>query len=198
MTMITDGTGRGTKAKVDHRNQLLTRTISETSYADAVRYGRAFNANANERSLSAISGEQAVFYIKNVGDQTIFLENLFGAFYNVNYSAATRDTSVWRVYQNPTGGTIVSDADTIIVPNRAAGSTRNFEENMVVYGASAGGKTLTGYTAENAYVTHAAGRLFVTLNLAVPAGQSFGITIDTFGATIGGYYVGFAGFLSDE
>jgi hypothetical protein len=192
-TTIMDGTGQGNRAGVTSDNHLLVESRTETSYQIAAESGRAFNINDYDKSLSAITGEQAVLYIKNNGDKSLNLINLFGGFWNV--STGTNDTFLIRVYQNPTGGTLISDANELSVANRSAGAVDTFDNDLVVYGASAGGKTFGSVpSTPNAFLIQGSGRLFAGIDLAIPVGQAYGITIETTGGTAD-YYIGFAGYV---
>ena len=192
-TTIMDGTGSNTRVGVTSDNHLMVESRTETSYQIAAEEGRAFNINDYDKTLSAITGEQAVLYIKNNGSKPLNLINLFGGFWN--YSAGTNDTFIVRVYQNPTGGTLISDANTIGVANRAAGSIDTFNSDLTVYGASAGGKTFGSLPSiPNAFLIQGAGRLFASVDLSIPVGQAYGITVETTGGTAD-YYIGFAGYV---
>jgi hypothetical protein len=192
-TTVMDGTGQGYRVGVTADNHMLVESRTETSYQIAAESGRAFNINDYDKSLSAITGEQAVLYIKNNGDKSLNLINLFGGFWNV--STGTNDTFLIRVYQNPTGGTLISDANELSVANRSAGAVDTFDNDLVVYGASAGGKTFGSTpSTPNAFLIQGSGRLFAGIDLAIPVGQAYGITIETTGGTAD-YYIGFAGYV---
>lgn len=195
MSMIYDGTGTGKRAKVNATNQLEVNAQTETTYRTAVEDNRAFNINSFGGTLSAITGEQAVLYIKNNSQESLELVNLFGGFWN--YTAGTNDTFLVKVYQNPTGGTLISDASILEVQNRSAGAIDTFDTDILVYKATAGGKTFaTVPDAPNAFLIQGNGRLFASIDLSVPAGQAYGITIETTGGTAD-YYIGFAGYITE-
>ncbi len=190
-TTLQDGTGTGTRAKINLHNQLLTRAETLTEYEQHVVYGLAFNINDNDKSISAVTGEQAILYVANGGTTPLHLKNMFGSFWD--RVAGSSDTNIVRIVQNPTGGTLISDASSLVLPNRNFGSTESFAD-VTAYGATAGGKTLTGQdTTPTAFLTHASGRLFVGIDLVLPAGQSMGITVESFGGSFN-YYIGFAGY----
>ena len=194
-TTIQDGTGGNYRTKVDSANRLHVDSLMETAYQTAAEDGRAFNINDYDKTLSAITGEQAVLYIKNNGSKPMNLINLFGGFWN--FTAGTDNVFLVRVYQNPTGGTLISDANEIDIANRAAGAIDTFDNDILVYGATAGGKTFGSTPATpNAFLIQGAGRLFAGIDLSIPVGQAYGITIETTGGTAK-YYIGFAGYVED-
>ena len=196
MSMIYDGTGTGRRAKVNSHNQLEVQAETETTYREAVEDSRAFNINSFEGTLSAITGEQAVLYIKNNSQETLELVNLFGGFWN--FTAGTNSHFIVKVYQNPTGGTLISDAQELPTVNRSAGAIDTFATDILVYEASAGGKTFgTTPTQPNAFLIQGSGRLFASIDLNIPAGQAYGITIETTGGSAD-YYIGFAGYITES
>ena len=190
-TTLQDGTGSNIRAKVNDSHELLTKAETLTEYEQGVADGRAFNINDNDKTVSAVTGEQAVLYVANNSLVDLNLKNLFGSIWD--RTAGSKDTNVIRLVQNPTGGTLISDASALTLPNRNFGSTNTFSD-ITAYGATAGGKTLTGQDATpTAFITHANGRLFVGIDLVLPAGQSMGITMESYGGSFD-YYIGFAGY----
>ena len=190
-TTLQDGTGSNIRAKVNDSHELLTKSEVLTEYEQGVADGRAFNINDNDKSVSAVTGEQAILYVANNSLVDLNLKNLFGSIWE--RVVGSKDTNIIRLVQNPTGGTLISDASSLVLPNRNFGSTNTFSD-ITAYGATAGGKTLTGQdTTPTAFITHASGRLFVGIDLVLPAGQSMGITVESYGGTFD-YYIGFAGY----
>lgn len=195
-TTIMDGTGANYRAKVSSSNKLLTEAVTETTYREAVEDSRAFNINDYDKTLSATTGDQAVLYIKNNSTtKSLELVNLFGGFWN--FTAGTEGIFKVKVWANPTGGTLISDASSIGIGNRSSGALSVFDTDITVYGATAGGKTFgTLPTVPNAFLIQGSGRLFASIDLAIPAGQAYGITVDTAGGDAS-YYMGFAGYITE-
>lgn len=195
-TTIMDGTGTNYRAKVSSSNKLLTEAVSETTYREAVEDSRAFNINDYDKTLSATTGDQAVLYIKNNSTtKSLELVNLFGGFWN--FTAGTEGIFKVKVWANPTGGTLLSDASSIGIGNRSSGALSVFDTDITVYGATAGGKTFgTLPTVPNAFLIQGSGRLFASIDLAIPPGQAYGITVDTAGGDAS-YYMGFAGYITE-
>lgn len=190
---IIDGTGANYRAQVKSNNHLQTDAITESTYELAVEENRAFNINTFDGTLAAQTGEQAILYIKNNSSEILQLKNMFGGFWNV--TAGTNGINKVKVYQNPTGGTLLSDANEIEVKNRAAGAIDTFASDITVYEATAGGKTITGNDdIPNAFIIQGSGRLFVGIDLSIPPAQSIAVTVDTAGGSAD-YYMGFAGYV---
>lgn len=196
MSMITDGTGSNYRAGVTSSNRLKVDSLSESAYREAVEDGRGFNINSFDKSLSATTGDQAVLYIKNnSSSKDLELVNIFGGFWN--FVAGTDGIFKVKVWQNVNGGTLVSDASEVVVPNRAAGAIDSFSSDITVYEATAGGKTFGSYPdVPNAFLIQGSGRLFASIDLLIPPQQTYGITIDTDGGSAD-YYIGFAGYLGN-
>jgi hypothetical protein len=196
-TTIQDGTGSNYRVAVTSSNKLKTESVVETTYREAVEDSRAFNINDYDKSLAAQTGDQAIMYIKNNSStKVIELVNMFGGFWN--YVAGTEGTFKVKVWQNVSGGTLISDASEVVIPNRSAGAISSIENDITVYGATAGGKTFTTFslTTPNAFLIQGSGRLFASIDLAIPAGQTYGITVDTNGGSAD-YYFGFAGYVTE-
>lgn len=194
-TIIEDGSGSGKKAKVDVNNRLNVNGITLTEYELAALEGRAFNANTKLLALTNDT-EHAVFYLKNNELTPVSIQGWFIAISSVTGTPSS--TPLAQVWFNPTGGTIVSDANAIPVVNRDAGSAKTFSFDCYKGGD---GKTLTGYDAEPVLFQfqNGGGRSFGNVNLVIPPGSSVGITINL-NTTGGGanIYTGFTGFIRGE
>lgn len=193
MTMISDGTGTGTSAKVAPNNRLYVNALSISEFEEASNAGRAFNLNTEDVRVNATTGEQALLYVKNNEEQNLELVGWFIGIRDASRTSATSDTNLFKLITNPTGGTLISDAVPAVVVNRNLGSARTFD--LTTFKASAGGKTVTG-GSENSilYQYHTAGRTFGTVILSLPRGSSLAITVDTFGAEFT-LYTGFTGYI---
>ena len=64
-TTIQDGTGSNIRAKVNDSHELLTKSEVLSEYEQGVADGRAFNINDNDKTVSAVTGEQAVLSVAN-------------------------------------------------------------------------------------------------------------------------------------
>ena len=190
-TTIQDGTGSNLRAKVNSSHELLTKAETLTEYEQGIADGRAFNIVDTEKALTAITGEQAILYVKNNNVVDLNLKNFFLGLWDI--VAGSSDTHLIRIVKNPTGGTLITDASEVTVTNRNFGSNQDFSEELV-YGATAGGKTLTGQdTTPTAFIMHTTGRLFLGIDLVLPAGQAMGVTVETNGASAS-FYAGFTGY----
>lgn len=192
MTMITDGTGTGLRAKVGDENRLLVESVGKTSFEHQTELGNSFNLNTEDIVIAnGTSGDQALFYCKNIGSTDLELVGWFIGIRDADRTGATSETNIFKLVENPTGGTIISEAVEAEVVNRNLGSPKVFD--VTAYRAASGGKTATGGGANLLYQYHANGRSFGTVTLVLPAGSSLAITVDTHGAGMT-LYTGFTGY----
>lgn len=79
--IIEGGTGNGYKAKVNDKNHLMVRAISESAEHDTnLRVGRAFTICFNQ---SPTAGDDCIFYLKNTDtDRNLVVEGLCLGFIN--------------------------------------------------------------------------------------------------------------------
>lgn len=192
MTMITDGTGTGLRAKVGDDNRLSVEAVSQSSFERNTTKGDAFNLNTEDIVIpTGVSGDQGLFYVKNNSAMDLQLVGWFIGIRDADRTGATSETNLFKLVKNPTGGTLLTDAVEAEVVNRNLGSPRVFE--LDAYKASTGGKTVTGGGSNLLYQYHTNGRTFGTVTLVLPAGASLAITVDTYGAGMT-LYTGFTGY----
>ena len=194
MTMITDGTGTGVKAKVNDENKLLVESVTETAFEHQAEEGNAFNLNTEDIVLDgSATGDRGLFYVKNNENADLEVVGWFIGIRDADRTGATSDTNLFKLVANPTGGTLLSDASPAVVANRNLGSPRVFD--ITSYKATGDGKTVTGGDSTLLYQYHTAGRTFAVVTFTVPRGSSLAITIDTYGANMT-IYTGFTGYLA--
>lgn len=193
MTMITDGTGTGSRAKVAPNNRLYVNSLSVTEFEEASNRGRAFNLNTGEVEVGAIVGDQALLYVKNNEDQNLELVGWFIGIKDASRTSATSDTNLFKLLTNPTGGTLIDGAVPAEIANRNLGSPRTFD--ITSYKAIGGAETVTGFDSTAVlYQYHTAGRTFGNVSLSLPKGSSLAITVNTYGADFK-IYTGFTGYI---
>jgi len=199
-TVIQDGTGIGFSAKIDADNRLFTRGVNENEFEHAVRNGRAFNINTEFIEINAgTTAENAIMYVKNNEDNDIILAAWFvGTDASQGSIGATALGPQLKVYYNPTGGTLISDASPVEIVNRQGGSSNTFD--LTVYKATGANKTITGQdSAPVLYQTHPQeGRAFGTVYLSLKKGSSLGVVYIPNGVEPIQIYTGFQGFLPEE
>ena len=184
---IKDGTGTGNLAKVDAENRVAVRAITETETEKAVLEGRAFNINTEFLPITT-NVEHALLYVKNNEDQNLIIAAWFNGT-DFGTDGGT-DAGLIRVYYNPTGGTIISDATTVTAANRNAGSSRVLSADVFSGGEAStfnGNDTPAVLYQTQKVNSRAFGNVFLTL----PKGSSLVATYLPNGAQPVDIYTGF-------
>ena len=136
---IIDGTGSGYRAKVDNKNRLVVTAAAEDVKYYITRAGFGFIVSSNPVTLTSDS-ESAVLYFKTNEDSDILIADL-----TIKFGPSTGGSGVilGKEYAAPTGGTLLSDANSIYIPNLNDGSSATVDPGTVCY-AGDEGKTVTG------------------------------------------------------
>lgn len=192
-TIIQDGTGTKLKVKVNSENRMLTQTISESEFDHSVGKGEAYNINTEFVTVTG-SSEVPLLYIKSNEDRDLVLNAWFIGT-DADTGTATR-LSLFRVYKNPTSGTIISSGTDITPVNRNFGSSNELE---VIAKKGGDGFTVSGYESTPVlYQTQGTKqRNFGTVQLVLTKGSSVVVTYQQYGLTSNDIYNGFQVYLSD-
>lgn len=184
---IKDGTGRGYLTRVDLDNRLRTFGVTRTEFDQATVDGEAFNLNTELFAVS-VTTELPVLYLKNNEARDIIVPAWF---IGVDQGTLGAQNGLWRAYFSPnnvTGGTAISAV------NRRSGSARSFALDA---------RRLPTWTPTGAPVLYQTqtlnSRVFGSVFLCVPAGQSIITTVEFPTATPGfNMYTGFTGYVIEE
>ena len=138
--IVQDGTGSGYKAKVDENFRVHTEGVTRSALTEAVFQGEAFNFNTGSMVLTS-ANESAIGYFKyNGADPFVVKEILF----IIGATTGGSGDGTARIYKNPTGGTIVTNALAV-----ETAENRDFSSSITVEGdlyKGAEGYTTTGGT----------------------------------------------------
>ena len=174
-----DGPGQDIGMHVDLNNQAHTFCVTETERNQAVEGGNGYNINTGIIALTG-SSDSAVLYFKNDestlnGETDIVIDSVI---IGINTRSATiTEDPIATIIRNPTGGTIVSDANVVPMKSNSNFGSSNSLDSLI-YSATGTGKTLTGGT-DHAIVVCSNSRTPVPeLYIDLPKGSSFGINID--------------------
>lgn len=133
-----DGTGKGYLAQVDANNRLHSECVTRDQLFEACQKGEGFNFNTGSITLTT-ANESAIGHITYNGDHPFIITEIL---FIIDSTTGGSGDGVARIYKNPTGGTIVSNA----VPVEVA-ENRDFSSSIVVDGdlyKGAEGNTTTG------------------------------------------------------
>lgn len=143
MTIINNGTGDGIAAKVDTSNRLTTFSTQQSSAISAMKSGSRFIAPTRVITLSSDT-ESALFYFKSNEDSSLIIDEFrlsIGPATDVGSNLIENDVVTLTVYVNPTGGSLIDNAISMLVANKNAGNSRTLD--VIAY-EGVDGDTLTG------------------------------------------------------
>ncbi len=193
---IIDGTGTGSKVKVDENKQLHTFSVTEDEQRNAAELGNEYNINTGTISLSTNSSTRnTLLYFKNDEDED-FIAVGIAVGLGTRSATVSDAANVWIV-RNPSTGTTITNANAVdINSNVNFGSSKTLKTTTLAYkGADSEGATSGGTDHALLYMTD--GRLLASLNLVIPRGSSVAIEID--GNTSGSFnvYAALIGYVRD-
>ncbi len=154
-TIIKDGSGRGFSAKVDSELRLQTNSVALDHIAhESQNDGTAFVLSSGFVSITDTASFSAMMFIKN--------EDQNGRIFNIQRfricsggAMEHHATLQVEIFENSTGGTLISDANNAFARNMNLGFKSSFQGK--VYSASASGKTQTGGTHFTQFINHGTG-----------------------------------------
>ena len=189
-TYIKDGTGTGRLAKVDVNNRLFTNSVSLTEQSWQSEEGRGFNINTGLISLTS-AAESGLLYLKYTGT-TYF--NIAALAVGVGLMGGTvTDPTYIKIYRNPTGGTLISNAVTSGIQN----GNRNFGATSTLNGTiykGAEGATVTGGDVIASFYQGGSGRLFAGIDFILEPQTSIAISLEPNASTAGDVYCALIGY----
>jgi hypothetical protein len=190
---IMDGTGSGSKARVDRNRQLHVFAVTEDEQKQSTLKGNEYNINTGKIALTG-TGESAVLYFKNDEDQDFVMTAL--AVGIGTRSATVTDFAEVVIYKNPSGGDIITDASSVEMnSNSNFGSNKTLKDSTLAYKGKDGG-TLTGGD-KHALFFQGDGRLYATINVELTRGSSMGVTIDLNTSGGANIYCALIGYIRD-
>jgi hypothetical protein len=125
---IQDGTGQGYYAKVDAENRLVVHSTSltEISYVSSNQQ-TAFIIATDFIPLTVTGSFNAVIYVKNNSANPFFIEAVRSCQTNSGHAQ-------WKMFRNPTTGSIVAAANDANVGNMNFNSSKTFSANVYTGG----------------------------------------------------------------
>ena len=170
--ILDDGTGSGSRAKVDSNNRLYTNAISRAEVEQSILIGNGYNINTGLVSITNAGVDNAVWYFKNDGSLDVIL---FEILIILGTSTGGVGDGTLKVFRNPTGGTIISGALAV-----EANVNRNFASSNILDVTTykgATGSTLTG--GDTFGSTNRSGTAVINFSstpIVLKTGNSIGIT----------------------
>ena len=131
MSTIDDGTGDGFSAKVNENKKLYVFSTTQTEEKAVTRLGDSYTIASGTVTLTSAS-ESGVLYIKNNESRNLHVRQVIASL-GPSTSGSATDTSLIKMYRNPTTGTLISTATTgPIACNRNFGSSNSLTADMYV------------------------------------------------------------------
>ena len=173
---IIDGTGSGNRAKVDSNKRLHTKSVAISQLANAVLESEAYNLSTGSITLTS-GNESAVGHITYNGDDPLVIKEIILI---LNPSTGGSGAGTIKIYKNPTGGTIVTNA--VALPTA---SNRDFSSSKILQADAykgVEGDTTTGFTETFAQTTRDASFSgvvsFDAAEIVLRKGNSLSITFE--------------------
>lgn len=169
---IQDGTGSGSRAKVDVKNRLQTFSIGETGGTEASLDGELYNINTGAIALTS-DNKSALLYAKNTDSVPWIINRVF---YNVGNSTGGTGDFLADVVALPTSGTIISAGTDLPPYNLNFGSPKELT-SVVKKGAE--GSTFTDGEVRVSSIIPATGtRVLISFDsIVLSQGASIGVNI---------------------
>ena len=132
---LVDGKGTGKAVSVSDSNRLQAQSVAFSAEQAAALKGEAFAVTTDGVTLSTLATYNGMLYLENTSTLPMYVTTV---------EPSCTSIAAFRIIKNPTGGTVISDANAADVHNQNFGSTTPLV--ATAYAASADGKTLTGGT----------------------------------------------------
>lgn len=170
-TIVNGADGAGYEAKVDKTNRLHTRSVSLTEQEEALENGKDWNIETGTINLTTANAS-GLMYLKNKGEKNLKVK-LYVFLIDPSTGGAGGKVLI-EILRNPTGGTVVTDANVANSVNMNFGSSNEIEAD-VYYGAE--GKTLTGQDNIIVSKTTDDTRMLLGIFTELPRGASLGLRL---------------------
>mgnify|MGYP001589393549 CR=1 FL=1 len=170
--IIEDGTGSGRTAGVSDDNRLLTESIGLTFLDYRTSLGQAYNIHTDTLTLTN-AVEDGILYIKNDRANSIMLVSdiLLG----VGKGTVGTGDVIFKVYANPTGGTLLSAGTAVTPENRNLGS--KLPAQLTALKMASVGQTITGGSLLSGRVMQDASRIDIGAGWVLPTGSSVAMSV---------------------
>jgi hypothetical protein len=172
--IIKDGTGTGNQLRVDTNNRAHTFSISLSENQEATFIFDNYNLNSGQLTLTS-ANESGVLYLKNTSATDLVIDRLAPSTM-ASTGGTGNERLIMRVYRNPTGGTLISNAtEADILSNKNFGSNETID--ALVYKGVEGATVTGGSLSYIVYVSNG-GSAVIPVDLVLPRGTSLAVTFE--------------------
>lgn len=192
VTISNGGEGANIDAKVDQNNRVHVSAINHSLENHATTHGESYNINTGTIALTGASAS-GILYFKNDNVEDFVIQAIA---VGLGSAATVTDLAVITIIKNPTSVSFSTAVD--INQNRNFGSSSMLANTSDIF-KGAEGATVTGGNDILYFFQPEGGRLFATIDLIVPRGQSVAVTIDpNISSGTMNAYCALIGYLRDE
>ena len=177
MPAIIDGTGKNYSAQVDDKFRLVTFSTEKSLSQRAVEAGQAWTFGGTVTVTDAT--QQGFLYVKNGLSVPFHVEKLIISF-GVSTGGTTAESSLVKVWKNPTTGTLVSEATAATIKtNRLFSSAEVLSSSVLVYTGDATATVTDGtlLSVANFQPALTAGTIQMPVNFILGTNNSFAVTV---------------------
>ena len=169
---IQDGTGSGSRAKVDSKNRLHSFSTIETGGTEAALDGDLYNVNTGTVVLTS-ANESALLYMKNTDSVSWVINRVF---YNAGTSIGGAGDFLAEVVANPATGTLIDSGVDLPVYNLNFGSSKSLTS---ISKKGVEGSTVTdGQVRVGTIIPTSGTRVLISFDsIILEPGSSIGVTI---------------------
>lgn len=176
---IQDGTGSSRKVKIDSRNRMVVDAITEErAVFNSVAEGKTFVLFTEFIDFTGIN-ERGIIYFKNESDQLMLVHHV-----KIWLGTLNQIVKV-RMYDDPTGGTLISNAISCDISNINMGSSQDFEG--LAYQGTGGTMTVTGGEIMGRHYLGNGNQQMLAMMwngaMVLPKGSSMAVTVEPTSAT---------------
>lgn len=168
MSIITDGTGSSTKAKVDKTNKFNTRAITISQGNEATSDDDGYFISTPLINLTSANNTSIIFFINNE-DRALIASAII--IHNTESTGGTEETFRVEVFS---GATALSTSSTFVPVNNKIGSANTLNGT---YLSGVEGSALTGGASIALLVPRIGFITAIPSDVFVPKGGSIGVTI---------------------
>lgn len=173
MSIIRDGS-TNKAAGVDSTSRLMVRAVQQSETESATDSGDSYNINSGLITLTT-AGESGVIYLKNNENSNIHIDSVV-VILGPSANGVTTDTTLIKMYRNPTTGTLISGAsDVDDNENRNFGSPHNLTADAY---KGAEGNTITNGVVIVESLINPGTRVAFKIDMVLTKGDSIAVSYE--------------------
>jgi hypothetical protein len=173
MSIIQDGTGTGTRLKINKLNRAKTDSVTFDREDDAIEFGAGYQITSGQVTFTTSGQSSAVLYFKNNEDVDCVLDRVV----LMIGSGDTNGDWQHRIVRNPSAGTIIDNQLAAGISNSNHGSANILNGNGADIFKGVEGDTVTNGAGVPLPVQANNNRIVFPVGRRLPKGSSFAVVI---------------------